>query len=140
MITAGFQGLCSKIELLDHEKYHIVKSSVDATLSMSMGGKKVEDAILDAVVNAALGTVTASLVAKTDVAEINNVKNSIVHTILGGIKGTLIGENGFLMGALDGLISAVVPNDLFVSGEETKEETINMSKKQEPDEYNLTLT
>jgi hypothetical protein len=189
MITAGFQGLCSKAaasivanngdpikaikslasedtvkslattmisagvmhkvcnvlnipkfadrELLDHAKYNIIKSSVSATLSMSIDGQNMEDAILDGIVNAAISTVTASLVAKIDIDKTDDIKHNIIQTIFGGVKGTLVGDNGTLVGALDGLISAIMPNDLFVADEEAKKGSINIQEKEDQNETNL---
>jgi hypothetical protein len=87
MISAGvMHKICDVLnipkfadrELLDHAQYNIIKSSVSATLSMSIDGQNMEDAILDGIVNAAISTVTASLVAKTDVGKIDNIKHNII--------------------------------------------------------------
>ncbi|MGD0465918.1 MAG: DUF637 domain-containing protein [Gammaproteobacteria bacterium] len=109
-------------ELLQHVEYNIAKASVSATLSVSIDGQDMEHAILGGLVDAAIGTVTASLSAKAEIGEIDTIKKNLMYVILGGTKGALVGRNGALVGALDGLISAVMPDDLFVDNDKKPEQ------------------
>jgi filamentous hemagglutinin len=116
-------------ELLQHVEYNIAKASVSATLSVSIDGQDMEHAILGGLVDAAIGTVTASLSAKAEIGEIDAIKKNLMYVILCGTKGALVGHNGALIGALDGLISAVMPDDLFVDNDKKPEQLVRTEKE-----------
>jgi hypothetical protein len=118
MITAGIlHKVCEVLkipkladrELLQHAEYNIAKSSVSTILNASINNQDLDEAVLAGLVEAAIATVLSATTISKSKEELDKIKNNIMHASLGALKGTVVGRNGPLVGALDGLISAVLP-------------------------------
>ena len=81
---------------------YIAKFSVSTILNASINNQDLDEAVLSGLVEAAITTVLAATTISKSKEELDKIKNNIMHASLGALKGTLVG-------ALDGLISAVLP-------------------------------
>ena len=98
-------------QIFEHMKYNLARASVSATLNMSINKRDPEQALLDGLVDAAIGTALAPMTSQIDdwhnLGEISSINHKIVHGILGAIRGAL-GHDGAIAGALEGVTSAIL--------------------------------
>jgi hypothetical protein len=143
MITAGIlHKVCEVLKIpkledrvfLKHAEYNIAKSSVSTILNASINNQDLDEAVLAGLVEAAIATVLAATTISKSKEELDKIKNNIMHASLGALKGTVVGRNGPLVGALDGLISAVLPEyfpDKTPEAEKLPEFNAEEAKQQE---------
>jgi hypothetical protein len=123
MLTSGILNKTCEIlsipqlnnrELLEHVQLSLARASVTAAIDISINHEDMDKALLEALGQAAIGSVTGALISnvlqQTNAKELIALQQLIIETIAGGVQGATIGSQGFVNGALAGLVSALVAN------------------------------
>lgn len=127
-------------KIFEHMQYNLARASVSATLNMSINKRDPEQALLDGLVDAAIGTALAPVTSQIDdwynLGEISAINHKIVHGVIGAAKGALR-HDGAIAGALEGVTGAVL-HDLFDEKRPAKKEKA-LDQPKSPDKPSATV-